>query len=72
MSEGPDPASLGPLVAEHLGPILFALEVCAVSLDEARRPEDAAYYRSLARRLADAGGTRGSDEGPEAADPAPG
>lgn len=56
MTEGPNPEALGPVVAEHLGPILYALEVCATAMDQADREEDARYYRSLARLLADAGG----------------
>lgn len=46
--------ALGALAAEHLTPILYALEVCAVSMHDAGRPEEARYYRALARQLADA------------------
>lgn len=56
MSEGPDPEALGPLVAEHLGPILYALEVCAKAMENAERPDDVKYYRALARQLARAAG----------------
>ena len=48
---------MGAVAAEHLGPLLYALEFCAVSMDEAERPDDARYYRALAARLADAGAT---------------
>lgn len=61
MSEGPNPEALGPLVAEHLGPILYALEVCAKAMEHAERHDDARYYRALARQLARAGG--GADPG---------
>ena len=54
---GPNPAALGEVAAEHLGPLLYALEVCATAMDEAERDEDARYYRALARLLADAGGS---------------
>lgn len=56
-ASGPNPEALGPIVAEHLGPLLYALEVCATSMDHAGRTTDADYYRALARLLADAGGT---------------
>ena len=42
-----------------MGPILYALEVCATTMDEAGRSEDASFYRALASRLADAGGSAG-------------
>lgn len=57
MSEGPNPEALSRVVAEHLGPLLYALEVCATAMDNAQRREDSNYYRALARLLADAGGT---------------
>ncbi len=56
-SGGPNPEALGRVVAEHLGPLLYALEVCATAMDNAQRSEDSSYYRALARLLADAGGT---------------
>lgn len=54
---GPNPEAVGIVAAEHMGPLLYALELCALSMEQAGRAEDAAYYRSLARKLADAGGT---------------
>jgi hypothetical protein len=60
VTEGPSPESLGPIVAEHLGPLLYALEVCAKSMEQAGRDDDVRYYRALARQLARAGG--GDDE----------
>ena len=57
MTDGPDPRAVGIIAAEHLGPLLYALEVCAVHMDDAERGEEAGYYRALARQLADAGGT---------------
>ncbi|HKI94111.1 MAG TPA: hypothetical protein VJ992_02360 [Gemmatimonadales bacterium] len=57
MTEGPNVAAVGEVAAEHLAPILYALEVCALQMDEAGRAEDASYYRAVARRLADAGGS---------------
>lgn len=62
MSEGPSPEALGPLVAEHLGPILYALEVCAKAMENADRQDDVRYYRALARQLARAGAGQDSPE----------
>ncbi len=57
MSNGPNPEAVGLVAAEHLGPILYALEVCATAMEQAGRQEDVEYYRALARRLAAAGGS---------------
>ncbi|MHB1863573.1 MAG: hypothetical protein ACYCVL_11440 [Gemmatimonadaceae bacterium] len=44
-------------VAElYLGNILYALELSAMSLEEQGKPEDAAFYRGIARKLAEARG----------------
>jgi len=40
----------------YLGNILYALELAATSLAEQGKPDDAAYYRGLARKLAQAHG----------------
>lgn len=40
----------------YLGNILYALELAATALAEQGKPDDAAYYRGLARKLADAHG----------------
>lgn len=53
---GPNPDAVGVVAARHLGPLLYALEVCAVAMDEAGRPGDARYYRVVAAELAEAGG----------------
>ena len=53
---GPNPEAVGAVAARHLGPLLYALEVCAVAMDEAGRADDARYYRAVAAELADAGG----------------
>lgn len=54
---GPNQEAVGEVAAEHLGPLLYALEVCALSMEEADRGDDALYYRALARKLAEAGGS---------------
>ncbi len=56
------PASSGPAdsvgaIAElYLGNILYALERCALSLAEEEKPLDAAFYRAIGRKLAEAHG----------------
>ena len=51
----------------YLGNILFALELAAINMDEHQKPADAAFYRGIARKLAEARGREGS-----AAEPQPG
>jgi hypothetical protein len=53
---GPNPEAVGRIAAEHLGPILYALETCALTMERAGRTEEVRYYRALAELLADAGG----------------
>ena len=40
----------------YLGNILYAIELAALSLEEQARPDDAAFYRGIARKLAEARG----------------
>jgi hypothetical protein len=40
----------------YLGNILYAIELAALSLQEQGRPDDAAFYRAIARKLAEARG----------------
>lgn len=40
----------------YLGNILYAIELAALSLEEQQKPGDAAFYRGIARKLADARG----------------
>ena len=40
----------------YLGNILYAIELAAISLEEQGKPDDAAYYRGIARKLAEARG----------------
>lgn len=54
MSDQPD--SVGGLAELYLGNILYALETCALSLEQQGKPGDAGFYRSLARKLAEAYG----------------
>ena len=52
--EGDD--SVGALAELYLGNILYAIELAAVSLEEQGQPDNAAFYRGIARKLADARG----------------
>jgi hypothetical protein len=40
----------------YLGNILYAIELAALTLEEQGKREDAAFYRGIARKLADARG----------------
>lgn len=46
----------GELAELYLGNILYALERAAMSLDGEGKPGDAAFYRGIARKLAEARG----------------
>ena len=63
MTEGPNARAVGTVAAEHLGPLLYALEVCATAMDEAGRGDDSSYYRALAKLLAEAGATPHDNSG---------
>jgi len=52
----PLPESVGEIAEVYLGNILFALERAAAVLDEESRHDDAAFYRGIARLLAEARG----------------
>ena len=54
--EGETPESVASLAQLYLGNILFALERCAMSFDTEGKPRDAAFYRGIARKLAEAHG----------------
>ncbi len=51
-----EPESVGALAELYLGNILYALEMTALSLQEQGKREDAAFYRGIGRKLADAHG----------------
>jgi hypothetical protein len=50
------PSTVGELAELYLGNILFALELAALNMDEHQKPADAAFYRGIARKLAEARG----------------
>ena len=55
--------SVGELSELYLGNILYALELAAISLDEQGKATDAAFYRGIARKLAEARGAKKIDLG---------
>ena len=56
--------TVGSLAELYLGNLLYALELAAMTLESQGKPEDAAFYRGIARKLAEAHG-RGSKGGDE-------
>jgi hypothetical protein len=56
-SSGDDDAeSVGSIAALYIGNILYAIEVTALSLEDQGKPADAAFYRGIGRKLAEARG----------------
>ena len=53
-----DSETVGSVAELYLGNILYALELAALSLESQEKPEDADFYRAIARKLADAHGRR--------------
>ena len=51
-----DTETVAEVAGLYLGNILYAIEVAALSLDEQQKPDDAAFYRAIARKLAQARG----------------
>jgi len=47
---------VGEIAQLYLGNILYALELAALALDEQNKTADAAFYRGIARKLAEARG----------------
>ena len=50
--------SVGALAELYLGNSLYAIELAALSLESQNKGEDAAFYRGIARKLAEAHGKR--------------
>ncbi len=48
--------SVSEIAELYLGNILYALELAAVSLEDRSKSQDAAFYRGIARKLANARG----------------
>ena len=51
-----DSQSVAGIAQLYLGNILYALEMAALALDEQNKKTDAAFYRGIARKLAEARG----------------
>jgi len=56
MADQPDDETVGSVAGLYLGNILYALERCALALESEGKPADAAFYRGIARKLAEARG----------------
>ena len=48
--------TVGSLAELYLGNILYAIELAALTLDQQDKHEDAAFYRGIGRKLAEARG----------------
>ncbi len=53
---GEDSETVAALAQLYLGNILYALELAALGLEEQNKGTDAAFYRGIARKLAEARG----------------
>jgi hypothetical protein len=59
---GDDNDSVADIAQLYLGNILYALERAALGLEEENKVADAAFYRGIARKLADARGREAKRE----------
>lgn len=48
--------TVGSLAELYLGNLLYALELAALALEQQGKPTDAAFYRGIARKMAEARG----------------
>ncbi len=64
----PHDESVGSIAELYLGNILYAIERCALSLDEENRSMDAAFYRGIGRKLAEAYGRASRENNQPATD----
>ena len=55
-SPAPAAETVGEVAGLYLGNILYAIETTAMTLDGEGRREDAAFYRGIGRKLAEARG----------------
>lgn len=53
---GDDRETVAAIAQLYLGNILYALELAAIALEDQNKTTDAAFYRGIARKLADARG----------------
>jgi hypothetical protein len=59
---GDDIETVGQVAQLYLGNILYALELAAISLEDQNKGTDAAFYRGIARKLAEARGRESKRE----------
>ena len=52
----PADETVGAIAELYLGNVLYALELAALSLEQQGKPDDAAFYRGIAKKLAEAKG----------------
>ena len=52
----PPTDTVGGVAQLYLGNILYAIERCALALEADEKPLDAAFYRAIGRKLAEAHG----------------
>jgi hypothetical protein len=57
-----DDESVAGVAQLYLGNILYALELAALTLDEQHKVADAAFYRGIAKKLAEARGKEAKRE----------
>ena len=50
-------STVGEVAALYLGNILYAIELAALSLESEGKKDEAAFYRGIARKLAEARGS---------------
>ena len=58
--------TVGGLAELYLGNILYALETTAMSLEQQGQKDNAAFYRGIARKLAEAHGRNARPQTPDA------
>ena len=56
--------TVGAVAELYLGNLLFAIERCALALDEEGKRDDAAFYRGIGRKLAEAHGRAKTEPSP--------
>jgi hypothetical protein len=56
LTDPPPSETVGAIAELYLGNVLYALELAAISLDQQGKKDDAAFYRGIARKLAEAHG----------------
>lgn len=63
MADAAAPETVASVSTLYLGNILYAIERCALSLEDEGKPDDAAFYRGIGRKLAEAHGREKTAKG---------